>query len=127
MNVGQRWKILNSDYYETAKRDFRIYFENPNTRINLKLRWNHLEEEFERLGETLEDFFDELARNGLEGLCIESLDVETSDGDEIAQLMTWIDVNTITSLRINTNQLMLSDEDVEEFTETPQWQRIRNF
>ncbi|PIC20980.1 hypothetical protein B9Z55_025981 [Caenorhabditis nigoni] len=91
------------------------------------LRWNHLEEEFERLCETLEDFFDERARNGLEGLCIETLDVETSDGDEIAQLMTWIDVNTITFLRIHTNQIMLSDEDVEEFTETLQWQRIRKF
>ncbi|CAP27580.1 Protein CBG07533 [Caenorhabditis briggsae] len=60
-------------------------------------------------------------------MCIKILDIETSDGTEIAQLMTWIDVNTITSLRIHTNQLMLSNEDVEEFIETPHWQRIRNF
>ncbi|ULT84783.1 hypothetical protein L3Y34_013458 [Caenorhabditis briggsae] len=48
-----------------------------------------------------------------------------NDGDSIGQVLTMIDVNTITSLRINCDGAHLHDE--EQFLDLPQWESVRDF
>ncbi|PIC21213.1 hypothetical protein B9Z55_026135 [Caenorhabditis nigoni] len=126
IQVGRTSKILDSDYVETAMNDLGVHFKNPNTRIkNLKLNWEFSEELFDILVRILRTFFDELTQNGGSGFFVENLHIEDNDGDNIGQVLTMIDVNTITSLRINCDGAHLRDE--EQFLDLLQWQRVRDF
>ncbi|UMM44017.1 hypothetical protein L5515_019296 [Caenorhabditis briggsae] len=83
------------------------------------------EDLFDILLQILTTFFDELTQNGGSGFFIENLHIEDNDGDSIGQVLTMIDVNTITSLRINCDGAHLHDE--EQFLDSPQWERVRDF
>ncbi|PIC21216.1 hypothetical protein B9Z55_026137 [Caenorhabditis nigoni] len=126
MLFDQKSKIVNSDYVETAKKDLGILLKNPNTRINnLKLRWQFLENFFEGLLRILTTFFDERTQNGWGGLCVETLDLVDDNGENIAQVLRLIDVNTIRSLQISCDDSALYDE--ERFINLPQWRKLRDF
>ncbi|CAO4387368.1 unnamed protein product [Caenorhabditis nigoni] len=126
IHVGRTSKILDSDYVETATNDLGVYLKNSNTRIkNLQLNWEFSEELFDILVRILRTFFDELTQNGGSGFFVKNIHIEDNDGDEIGQVLTMIDLNTIKSLRINCDGRHLHDE--EQFLDLPQWQRVRDF
>ncbi|PIC21219.1 hypothetical protein B9Z55_026139 [Caenorhabditis nigoni] len=125
MLVYQKRKTVKSGYVETVKKDLGIYFKNPNTRItNLKLQWDYDTHLYEGLCQILETIFDELSQNGLGGLRVETLELYSYNGAQIARLLRLIDVNTINSLRLDTHVHLY---DGDQFVNLPQWERVRDF
>ncbi|CAO4387370.1 unnamed protein product [Caenorhabditis nigoni] len=125
MLVYQKRKTVKSGYVETVKKDLGIYFKNPNTRItNLKLQWDYDTHLYEGLCQILETIFDELIQNGLGGFRVETLELDSYNGAQIARLLRLIDVNTITSLRIDTHVHLY---DGDQFVDLPQWEKVRDF
>ncbi|ULT84786.1 hypothetical protein L3Y34_013460 [Caenorhabditis briggsae] len=75
------------------------------------------------LCQIIETFFDELTQNGLGGFRVET-ELDAYNGAQIARLMRLIDVNTITSLQIDTHVQLYEEE---QFVDLPQWEKVRDF